>query len=221
MADSNSLGAGNPIEVSKGGTQNSASLTDGQLWVGSTGNPPALATLTAGTNMSVVNAPGSITLNAAAPAPSPIVQQLITESSATPNTTSVFSSPALPGQGLQVLSRAITPTSLTNRIWIDVACQCTATNANGRPAIILVEDGTVIGYTSEGIPGGGAGGANDSFNFRIRMTRPIASLVSKTYEVRMAYRNGSPVTGTVNLNTPQNGNAGKVISSISVQEVTP
>lgn len=39
-------------------------LTDGQLLIGSTGNPPQAATLTAGTNVSITNAAGSITINA-------------------------------------------------------------------------------------------------------------------------------------------------------------
>lgn len=42
----------------------SASLTDGQLIIGSTGATPAVASLTAGTGMSVVVGAGTITLNA-------------------------------------------------------------------------------------------------------------------------------------------------------------
>lgn len=40
-------------------------LTNGQVWIGSTGFNPVNATLTAGTGMSIVNGAGSITLNAA------------------------------------------------------------------------------------------------------------------------------------------------------------
>lgn len=39
-------------------------LTDGELIIGSTGNPPVAATLTAGTNVSITNGAGSITINA-------------------------------------------------------------------------------------------------------------------------------------------------------------
>jgi hypothetical protein len=43
---------------------NSLALTNGQLAIGNTGNDQSAATLTAGTGMSIVNAAGSITLNA-------------------------------------------------------------------------------------------------------------------------------------------------------------
>jgi hypothetical protein len=39
-----------------------AAATDGQIPIGSTGNDPVLATLTAGTNITITNAPGSITI---------------------------------------------------------------------------------------------------------------------------------------------------------------
>ncbi|TAL08495.1 MAG: hypothetical protein EPO02_12735 [Nitrospirae bacterium] len=39
-------------------------MTNGQLAIGSTGNAPTLSTLTAGTNISIVNASGSITISA-------------------------------------------------------------------------------------------------------------------------------------------------------------
>lgn len=38
-------------------------LTNGQLAIGNTGNDPTAATLTAGTGVSIANAPGSITIN--------------------------------------------------------------------------------------------------------------------------------------------------------------
>jgi len=41
-----------------------AEATDGQIPIGSTGNPPVLATLTAGTGISISNASGSITISA-------------------------------------------------------------------------------------------------------------------------------------------------------------
>lgn len=42
-----------------------AEATNGQLPIGSTGNPPTLATLTAGTNITITNGAGSITIDAA------------------------------------------------------------------------------------------------------------------------------------------------------------
>jgi hypothetical protein len=52
------VGAGTPTITSLG------AATDGQLPIGSTGNNPVLSTLTAGTGISVTNAPGGITIAA-------------------------------------------------------------------------------------------------------------------------------------------------------------
>jgi hypothetical protein len=46
-----------------GAIQVANALTNGQLLIGSTGNPPVPATITAGTNISVVNTPGVITIS--------------------------------------------------------------------------------------------------------------------------------------------------------------
>lgn len=45
--------------------------TNGQIPIGSTGADPSLATLTAGTNVSITNGAGSITVNSSAPATAP------------------------------------------------------------------------------------------------------------------------------------------------------
>ena len=47
-------------------TIQSTTLTDGQLFIGSTGNPPVASTLTAGTGISIADAPGSITISSSA-----------------------------------------------------------------------------------------------------------------------------------------------------------
>jgi len=44
---------------------NSIALTNGQVLIGNTGNDPTAATLSAGTGLSIANAAGSITINAA------------------------------------------------------------------------------------------------------------------------------------------------------------
>lgn len=83
MATNNAINTDKPIEVAKGGT-GAASLTanslllgngtgaisslgaatDGQIPIGSTGNAPVLATLTAGSGISITNGAGSITIGA-------------------------------------------------------------------------------------------------------------------------------------------------------------
>src|SRR5580658_949457 len=40
-----------------------AGLTNGEVFIGSTGNPPVPAALTPGTNISIVNGPGTITIS--------------------------------------------------------------------------------------------------------------------------------------------------------------
>lgn len=81
MATLNSIGSNNPIQVAFGGTGLSTitshgillgsgtgaitplgAASDGQLPIGSTGADPVLATITAGTGVSVTNGAGTITL---------------------------------------------------------------------------------------------------------------------------------------------------------------
>lgn len=52
------------LPIANGGTNNTAALTNGQLWIGNTGNAPSVATLTAGTNITITNAAGGITIAA-------------------------------------------------------------------------------------------------------------------------------------------------------------
>jgi hypothetical protein len=54
---------GSPISVTYGGTGQSATPTNGQLLIGN-GTSYTLATLTAGTNISITNAAGSVTIAA-------------------------------------------------------------------------------------------------------------------------------------------------------------
>ncbi|CEG60972.1 hypothetical protein [Legionella micdadei] len=60
----NALTLTNPLTQANGGTENSTPLTNGELWVGNTGNPPSRTTLTAGSNISISNGAGSITISA-------------------------------------------------------------------------------------------------------------------------------------------------------------
>lgn len=70
MATNNAVNDGtrtaHAIPIMQGtSTPNYSVLTNGQLLIGNTGNDPSAATLTAGVGMSITNAAGSITLNAA------------------------------------------------------------------------------------------------------------------------------------------------------------
>lgn len=68
MTLQNSIFAPTPIAVAKGGTGNSAALTNGQLWIGNTGNPPSISNLTAGTNIGITNGAGTTSIRATGPA---------------------------------------------------------------------------------------------------------------------------------------------------------
>jgi hypothetical protein len=88
MANQNSIYAPTPFAVAKGGTGNTASLTNGQLWIGNTGNVPTPANLTAGTGVTITNGAGTITIAAPASDPSATVLANPTASQTlAPNTT--------------------------------------------------------------------------------------------------------------------------------------
>jgi hypothetical protein len=66
MTTQNSIYAPTPFSIANGGTGNTTALTNGQLWIGNTGNPPSIASLIAGTGITITPGAGSITI--AAPA---------------------------------------------------------------------------------------------------------------------------------------------------------
>src|SRR6185437_13259300 len=74
------------LPVGSGGTGQSTALTNGQLWIGSTGNVPSISTLTAGTNMVVTNGAGSISL---ATSSAPTFESLLVASGTTTTTVTV------------------------------------------------------------------------------------------------------------------------------------
>lgn len=57
---------GVPVANASGSALTSVTLNDGQVLIGSTGNAPVAATLTAGSNVTITNGPGSIEIAAAA-----------------------------------------------------------------------------------------------------------------------------------------------------------
>lgn len=67
ISGNNAYPTSNGILIGSGGTTVSAStLANGQLLIGNTGNAPSVATLTAGTGISITNAAGSITIDSTA-----------------------------------------------------------------------------------------------------------------------------------------------------------
>lgn len=79
-------GSTNAIQYNTGsGLGGVGPLSNGQLFIGSTGNPPAAQTLTAGSGIAIANGPGSITISATVPGPAGLYHQMM---SATPTSAS-------------------------------------------------------------------------------------------------------------------------------------
>lgn len=75
-----STGGTNGTFLQSNGTNfvNSAALTNGQLWIGSTGNPPTAATLTQGANITITNGAGSITIASTGGSSTPYQKEYLT-----------------------------------------------------------------------------------------------------------------------------------------------
>jgi hypothetical protein len=96
------------------GLVSATALTDGQILIGSTGNDPVAATLTAGTGIGITNAAGSITISAAAGSVVQVKQANIT--GVIPVTTGWAFDASIPqiSEGITLTTLTITPTSATN-----------------------------------------------------------------------------------------------------------
>lgn len=66
MAIQNSIYAPTPFSTANGGTGNSATLATNQTWIGNGTATPTPTTLTAGTDITLVSGPGTLTINATA-----------------------------------------------------------------------------------------------------------------------------------------------------------
>lgn len=61
------INSSTPLPVAQGGTGGSTELTNGQVWIGNTSNPPTAASLTAGSNISITPGAGTITIASSVP----------------------------------------------------------------------------------------------------------------------------------------------------------
>jgi len=95
-------------------------LTNGQLVIGSTGNPPVATTLTAGTNITINEAAGSITINSTAGS-GEFIQQIYAETATVTTVNTEFGyDNTIPEQteGIEILTVTITPTNASNYLLI-------------------------------------------------------------------------------------------------------
>ena len=150
MVTNNFWNSQDPAQVAKGGTgvatitdggimlgsgtgavTVTAQPTNGQLLIGSTGVDPVLATLTAGTNVSITNAAGTITINAnVSPLSYPITSIDNTDSPYTVLSTDYYLScdvslgvltvrlPDAPSSGRAFIVKDMAGTSATNNITV-------------------------------------------------------------------------------------------------------
>jgi hypothetical protein len=101
----------------------SGTMTDGQLIIGDTSGTPVAASLTAGSGITITPGAGSITI-AASGGSSKLIQTVYTSTSTpTSNSSNIPCDTSIPqvGEGTQLFSQAITPTSASSLLIIEVA----------------------------------------------------------------------------------------------------
>ena len=105
-----------------------AALTDGQLLIGNTSDPPTAATLTAGTGIAIVNGAGSITISSSV---GQIFQYVNSQSNTYVTCSTTMNGPFSPipinTEGDEVLTLSITPISATNLLVIKILLYCGTT----------------------------------------------------------------------------------------------
>lgn len=160
-ATSLTLGWSGQLSVSRGGTGQS-SYTDGQLLIGnSTGNTLTKATLTAGTNVSITNGAGSITINA-----TDQYVGTVTSVGGTGTVNGITLTGTVTSSGSLTLGGTLSGVSLTSQVTGTLPVGNGGTGAttltsgylikgNGTSAVsssVILDDGTNITITSKIIP---------------------------------------------------------------------
>lgn len=207
------------LPVGNGGT-GQTSYTDGQLLIGnSSGNTLTKATLTAGSGISVMNGGGSITI-AASGSSGKVVQVVNTQTGAVATGTTVIpfdNSIPQNTEGDEYMTLAITPTSATNKLKIDVVFFGTSSQTNWI-TVALFQDSTANALAAFANFQVTVTAGNNSV-FSHYMTAGTTS--STTFKVR-AGRDAS-AAGTVTFNGQSGGRifGGVMASSITITEIVP
>ncbi len=169
-----------------------AAPTNGQILIGSTGNPPVLNTLTAGAGITVTNNPGSITV--AAPGAGVVFQQVRINTGNLIHCTS-FINPddTVPtvSQGNAVLSLTITPISATSTLFVE-ANTFAGTSQNSSATMTLFRDaGTNSLATTTAV----TPTTNEQVNLVLRYFTTSGSVAPTTFAIRVG-----PDIGTLDVN---------------------
>jgi len=160
-------------------------LTDGQLSIGSTGNPPVAATLaSANSAVTITNGAGTVDLSAK------MIQYVVANDSTAGSTTvRIPFNNTIPQntEGAEIMTITITPTSSSSILVID--CRIAYdTDANSIPAIALFQDTTANALAATPLQGSSsvtprmatlfysmAAGTTDATTFKIRGGPQIAT----------------------------------------------
>lgn len=114
-----------------------AAATDGQIAIGSTGADPVIANITAGTNITITNGPGSITIDSSS---SPILNYISVNANYVATTSNLFISCDVSGGGITITLPAA-PT--TGEYWI-IKDQKGICNQAGKAITVVVSGGGTI-----------------------------------------------------------------------------
>ena len=114
-----------------------AAATDGQIPIGSTGADPVIANITAGTNITITNGPGSITI---ASSSSPILNYISVNTNYVATTSNLFISCDVSGGGITITLPAA---PATGEYWI-VKDQKGVCNQAGKAITVTVSGGGTI-----------------------------------------------------------------------------
>jgi hypothetical protein len=171
-----------------GSISNLGVATNGQIPIGSTGSDPVLATLTAGTNISITNAAGSITINATGGSSALVASAR--NISTTAVTTSAFcqkiSTTPTTSNTASLISITYSPTSASNILEFDFSCPMGPQSISACDiGVFLFQGSTVIaGHTFSS-----ASGQYLTATFKFYKTAGTTS--STVYTVRWANANAA------------------------------
>jgi hypothetical protein len=151
------------LPVANGGTGFST-FTSGQLLIGnSVGSTLTRTTLTAGSNITITNGPGSITIAAGTVSTGATVQVVNSTDAAVATGTTVLPwDDSIPqsSEGTQFMSLAITPTSSTNKLKIEVVFNYANSTGAAAVSMALFQDATAnaLAAVSSQVSSGNLGG---------------------------------------------------------------
>lgn len=194
-------------------------LTNGQLLIGSTGVDPVVASITAGSGMSVTAGAGSITIATSA------INNFVKFSSASESnliTTSgaISAADVIPTNtdGSQVLSVTHTPSNASNILEIEVTLQLAGqTTVSAQTTAALFQDSTVNAIAAGGCDDGDTGSRITPLTFKKIMVAGTTS--ATTFKVRLGASDGSACY--LNGQTATRAYGGVSMSTITVKEYTP